>query len=303
MMDFWISVIEQGLIFGVMVLGVYITYKILDFPDLTVDGSFPLGAAVSGALLVKGISPLLALPASFLAGAIAGFVTGFLHVKLKITNLLSGILVMTALYSVNLRIMGRPNIPLFNAKTVFISGINPLLIIAIFAIVVKLLLDIFLKTEIGYIIKATGDNEQLVTSLGINKGVMKILALMISNGLVALSGSLVSQYQRFSDVSMGTGIIVMGLASVIFGEVIFRNSKFIKPTTMVLAGAILYKASVGVALELGFPPQDLKLINAVIVIIALQLNGKELLSKFKKISIFNGGDKIVKSRKLKQDVC
>ncbi|WP_066500859.1 ABC transporter permease subunit [Abyssisolibacter fermentans] len=291
-MNFWLSVIEQGLIFGVMVLGVYITYKILDFPDLTVDGSFPLGAAVTGALLTKGLNPLVVLLASFAAGALAGFTTGFLHVKLKITNLLSGILVMTGLYSINLRIMGKSNTPLFNNETIFSSNIDSIFIIIVFAVITKLLLDIFLKTDIGYIVKATGDNPQLVTSLGMNTGVMKIVALMLSNGLVALSGSLVAQYQRFSDVGMGTGIIVMGLASVIFGEALFKRIPLITPTTMVLGGAILYKASIGFALELGFPPNDLKLINAIIVTIALQLNGKELLTKVKSMFSF-GGEKVV----------
>lgn len=295
-MGFWLNILEQGLLFGVMVLGVYITYKILDFPDLSVDGSFPLGAAVTAALLVMDVNPFIATLISLMVGMIAGGVTGYLHVKFKITNLLSGILVMIGLYSVNLRIMGKANVPLFNKATIFSSGVKPIFIIFVFAIFVKIVLDIFLKTKFGFIIKATGDNPQLVTSLGIDIGRIKIIALMVSNGLVALSGSLVAQYQRFSDVGMGTGIIVMGLASIIFGEAIFKRIPLIIPTTMALFGSILYKTSTAFALKLGFPPTDLKLITAVIVVTALAINqGKNPFKGKKLFSI--GGDSVATNPK------
>ncbi|NLP46785.1 MAG: ABC transporter permease [Epulopiscium sp.] len=272
MLDFWFSVLEQGLLFAVMVLGVYITYKILDFPDLTVDGSFPLGAAVMAASLVKGNSPIIGVFLAFVAGMLAGGVTGFLHVKLKITNLLSGILVMIGLYSINIRIMGRANVPLFQHQTLFTGTIPSLLIILLFVLCSKILLDLFLKTKFGFLIKATGDNPQLVTSLGIPLGVIKIIALMISNGFVALSGALVAQHQSFADVGMGSGVVVMGLASIILGEVLLRKIPLIAPTTMAIVGSILYKLSIACALKLKFPSTDLKLITAVIVIAALSMN-------------------------------
>jgi putative ABC transport system permease protein len=286
MVDFWSSILEQGLLFSVMVLGVFITYKILDFPDLSVDGTFPLGAAVTAAAISSGMNPLVATILSLGAGAIAGGVTGLLHVKLKITNLLSGILVMIGLYSVNLRIMGKANIPLFNQTTIFSNPLKPILTIAIFAFVIKFGLDFFLKTKFGLLLKATGDNPIMTTSLGIDIGTVKIIGLMLSNSLVALSGSMMAQYQRFSDVGMGTGIIVMGLASIILGEGILRRVPFIVFTTMALVGSILYKTSIAFALELGFPPTDLKLITALIVIIALGVNQKRISFK-KKIVEFD----------------
>ncbi|QEK10933.1 ABC transporter permease [Crassaminicella thermophila] len=295
-MEFWLNILEQGFIFGVMVLGVYITYKILDFPDLSVDGSFPLGAAVTASLLVSSINPFIATFLAVVAGVVSGAVTGFLHVKLKITNLLSGILVMIGLYSINLRIMGKANIPLFNQRTIFSYNLKPIFIILFFAIFMKFALDIFFKTKFGFLIKATGDNPQLVTSLGIDIGKTKIVALMISNGLVALSGSLVAQYQRFSDVGMGTGIIVMGLASIIFGEAILKNFSFVVPTTMALFGSILYKMSTAFALKLGFPPTDLKLITSIIVIGALAIHQGKNPFKGKKLFAV-GGDSIVTNPK------
>jgi putative tryptophan/tyrosine transport system permease protein len=288
MMNFWINILEQGLIFGIMVLGVYISYRILDFPDLSVDGSFPLGAAVTAAALLLGVNPLVACILSLISGAIAGSITGFLHVKLKITNLLSGILVMIGLYSINLRIMGKANIPLFNKETIFSGGLKPILYILIFALLAKCVLDFFLNTKLGYLLKATGDNPQLVTSLGIDKGVIKILGLAVSNALVALSGSLMAQYQRFSDVGMGSGIIVMGLTSIIFGEAILKKSSMIKATTIALIGSILYKTCTGFALKLGFPPTDLKLITAVIVVGALALNQNKFNFNIKRLLSFGG---------------
>lgn len=274
-----LTVLEQGLIFGILALGVYLTYKVLDFADLSVEGTYPLGASITAILLSQGISPLLASFIALIGGMLAGAVTGFLHVKLKITNLLSGILVMSALYSVNLRIMGnKSNIPLFNTKTIFNqvtlinSTVTLLITIILITIVVKLIIDLFLKTKFGFMIRSTGDNPQLVTTLGVNIGFVKIVCLMISNGLVALAGALSAQYQGFADVTMGTGTIVIGLAAVIFGEALFRKVKWILPTTMAIIGAILYQSCTAIALQIGFPPNDLKLLSALIVTLALALN-------------------------------
>ncbi len=294
---FIINILEQGFIFAIMAIGVYITYKILDFPDLSVDGTFALGAAVTAAALIKGVNPYVSLILAFASGIIAGGITGVLHVKLKITNLLSGILVMIGLYSINLRIMGKANIPLFSQSTIFSNSISPVIIIAIFAVLAKIGLDLFLKTKLGFILRATGDNPQMVTSLGIDIGTIKILGLMLSNGIVALSGSMMAQYQKFSDVGMGTGIIVMGLASVILGESVFRKASFLLPTTTAILGSILYKGSLSLALKMGFPPTDLKLITCVIVIIALSLNGKKLNLSFKKLKKLTSGGVAIASNK------
>lgn len=278
MSNFWIGVLEQGLLFSIMALGVYITYKILDFPDLSVDGTFPLGAAVTAMLLVKGINPILACLLSMCAGMAAGFVTGVLHVKFKITNLLSGILVMIGLYSVNLRIMGKANTPLFNAKTIFSGDIPYVFVILALALIVKIVLDLLFKTKFGFILKATGDNQNMVTSLGIDIGMIKIIGIMLSNGLVALAGSVMAQYQRFSDVGMGSGVIVMGLASIIMGETILKALPIRFGTACALFGSLLYKASIAMALRAGLPPTDLKLITSIIVITAL--------------AVYNGGFKM-----------
>lgn len=275
-MDILLTVLEQGLIFGILALGVYLTYKVLDFADLSVEGTFPLGAAITALLLTQDVSPLLAILLSFLVGMLAGAITGFLHVKLKITNLLSGILVMSGLYSVNLRIMGKANIPLFNEESVFSDLLPVLLTIIIIVVIIKVIVDIFLKTKFGFMIKATGDNPQLVTTLGVNLGLVKVVCLMVSNGLVALAGSLSAQYQGFADVGMGTGTIVIGLAAVIFGEAIFKIVRFILPTTMAIIGAVLYQGCTAIALQLGFPATDLKLLSAVIVTLALALNNNKI---------------------------
>ena len=290
-----LTVLEQGLIFGILALGVYLTYKVLDFADLSVEGTFPLGAAITAFLLTQDITPLLAVLISFLGGMLAGAVTGILHVKLKITNLLSGILVMSGLYSINLRIMGKANIPLFNEERIFSGVIPVLLTIVIIVVCVKIIVDLFLKTKFGFMIKATGDNPQLVTTLGVNLGWVKIVCLMVSNGLVALAGSLSAQYQGFADVGMGTGTIVIGLAAVIFGEAIFKKACWILPTTMAIIGAILYQGCTAIALQLGFPATDLKLLSALIVTLALALNNHKikafpmLLSKTSKPSNIKGG--------------
>ena len=254
-MDFVITIIEQGLIYGILALGVYITYKILDFPDLTVDGSFPLGAAVTAALLTRGISPFLTLAASFLAGALAGVCTGVIHVKGKVRDLLSGIIMMTALWSINLYIAGTSNVPLFSQKTIFrndrvseyfpdaVKPYSTLLIVLLLAVICKILLDLYVK----------------------------ILGLALANGLTALAGCIFAQEERVFEISMGTGAIVIGLASVIIGTSIFRKLTVVKTTTAVLAGSVIYKACVAVALK-NFEPNAMKLITAVLFLVILILS-------------------------------
>ena len=288
-MEFLISILEQGFIFGITALGVYITYTILDFPDLSVDGTFTLGASVSTIMIFKGINPFVTLIVSIIAGALAGLVTGLLHERLKITNLLSGILVMIGLYSINLRIMGKANVAIFNNKNIFLDK-SPLIIITIFIVLTKIILDLFFKTHIGYAIKGAGDNETLVTSLGINSSKVRILALMISNAIVAFSGAIMAQYQRFSDISMGNGTVVMALASIIMGQSFIKKESKITATTKVIVGSIMYKFSIGLVLKMGLPPTDLKIITAVIVVIAISLNNKSIFKSIKGF-ILVGGEK------------
>lgn len=266
-----LGTIEQSLIFAIMVMGVYISFRILDFPDMTVDGSFPMGAAIVASCLVKGINPMLALVIAILGGTVAGFITGFIHVKFKIANILAGIIVMTGLYSINIKIMGRSNISLFSIKHLFNSGVNALIIIGVAVIICKICLDFLLKTKFGFILKALGDNETLVVSLGVDKDKLKIYGLMISNAVVSLAGGLYAQYQGFADVGMGTGTIVTGLASIIIGETIIRNKRRFAMTTTVIVGTIVYKAIITVALKIGFNASDLKLITSVIVIAILAM--------------------------------
>ena len=288
MSGFWMGVLEQGFLFSVMVYGVYITYKILDFPDLSVDGTFPLGAAVTAFFLIRGVNPVLTCLLSFFAGMAAGFITGILNVKFKITNLLSGILVMIGLYSINLRIMGKANTPLFNTKTIFSVKVNPIIVVILLSLLVKLLLDLLFKTKFGFILKATGDNSKMVTTLGIDIGTVKIIGVMLSNGLVALAGSVMAQYQRFSDVGMGSGIIVMGLASIIMGETVLKASPIRTGTLCALVGSIFYKGSIALALKAGLPPTDLKLMTSIIVITALAIYNKGFKTRLKKKPLFGG---------------
>lgn len=282
-MDFLITILEQGLIYGILALGVYITYKILDFPDLTVDGSFPLGGAITAALLTRGINPYLSLLLAFLAGAISGICTGLIHVKCKVRDLLSGIIMMTALWTINLYIAGTANVPLFSQKTIFKNdgldkfasgGIAPyttLIIIFILVLISKILLDLYLKTKSGYLLRAVGDNATLVTSLAKEQGNVKIVGLAIANGLVSLAGSVFCQEERVFEISMGTGAIVIGLASVIIGTSIFKKIAVMKATTAVLIGSVIYKACVAIALR-SFEPQAMKLITAVLFLIILIIN-------------------------------
>ena len=282
-MTLFIGILEQGFIYGIMALGAYITYKILDFPDLTVDGSFPLGAAVTVALISRGVNPYLTFPIAALCGALAGMCTGLIHVKGKVRDLLSGIIMMTALYTINYRIAGKSNVPMFSMKTAFDndfinglpSGLTPvrsLLVILIVSLACKFLLDAYLCTRSGFLLRAVGDNDMLVTSLAKNNGTVKIIGLAIANGLVALGGSVMCQQQRFFDLSMGTGTVVICLASVIIGTSVFKNVTFLKPTTAVLLGSIFYKACVAIAMNVGFQATDMKLIMAVLFLVILIVN-------------------------------
>ncbi len=275
-----LGILEQGLIYGILALGLLITYRILDFPDLTVDSSFPLGAAVSAVLTLQGMPPALTLLCGMLAGAVAGLITGFIHVKCKVRDLLSGIITMTALYSINLRIAGKANVPIFSTDTLFrseftralpawISDYSTVILILLITLAAKLLLDLFLKTKAGFLLRAAGDNASVVTTLSKDQGSVKIVGLMIANALVALAGAVMCQQQRFFDISMGTGTMVIGLASVIIGTNLFKNFSFMKSTTMAIIGSILYKACVSLAISLGMEATDMKLITAVLFLLIL----------------------------------
>ena len=263
------ATIEQSLIFAIMVLGVYISFRILNFPDMTVDGTFPLGAAISAKLLTLGVNPYFTLLVALVAGAVAGAVTGLIHVKLKVKDLLAGILVMTALYSVNLRVMGKSNIPLFEEDNIFNTEYSMMITIVVLILISKFLLDYLLKTKFGFALKALGDNENLIVSLGLNEEKYKIYGLMIANSFVAFSGAVLAQYQGFADVGMGTGIIVIGLASIIIGDTLFGKRRRLAGTTIVIIGSILYRGVIAVTLSMGMDASDLKLITSVIVIIIL----------------------------------
>ena len=273
--------ISQGVLWGLMTLGVYITFKILDLPDMTVDGSFALGGAVSAMMIIKGVNPWVALIPAMLAGIIAGAVTGILHTKIKIPGILAGILSMIALYSINVRIMGQANTSLLGEATilttlgnVFNGSTNNLALIIgiIVSVIVISILYWFFGTEVGSTIRATGNNEFMVRALGANTDTMKIIGLMLSNALVALSGAFVAQTQGYADVGMGQGTIVIGLASIIIGEVIFGNRfNFAYKLVSVIGGSIIYRIIIAVVLQLGMESTDLKLLTAVIVAIALAI--------------------------------
>ncbi len=285
-MSIVIGILEEGLIYAVMALGLYITYKILDFPDLSVDGTFPMGAAVAAALILKGVHPALTLILAFLAGVAAGCVTGLIHIKLKVRDLLSGIIVMTALYSINLRIAGKANVPLFSKETIFdhgfLAGIpeglapySSILILLGIVVFCKILLDLFLKTRAGYLLRAAGDNEVLVTSLAKDKGAVKILGLALANGFVALAGAIYAQKTGYFEISSGTGVMVMGLASVIIGIKLLGRFSFVKATTAVIFGTIIYKACIAAAISLGMTASDLRLITAALFLVILVATGRK----------------------------
>lgn len=290
--------VESGVIYALMALGVYLSFRILDFPDLTVDGSFVTGAAVGAISIVNGVPPIIATMFATLAGFVAGSITGILNTKGKINPLLSGILMMIALYSINLRILDRPTLALINEPTIFSNirgfwnslGIDQalnslarsmgaeyvpatwsvLILMIIVTVLIKLITDYYLKTEVGLALRATGDNERMIRSFSANTDHLKIAGLGISNGLVALSGSLVAQYGGFADVNMGIGMIVIGLASVIIGEALFGTKTIARTTLAVVGGAVIYRIVVTLALKAEFlETGDMKLITALLVIIAL----------------------------------
>ncbi|MFI3225768.1 MAG: ABC transporter permease [Clostridia bacterium] len=284
--------LEEGIIYAILAIGVYISYSILDFPDLSVDGTMPLGAIVTAVMIIDGMNPWFALLVSFIVGSIFGMITGILHVKFNIRPLLCGILVSTALLSINLVILlkfngGNSLASFFRATTIFNSGIANLIPSSIFgynlkvifvgtilAVAVKIAFDMYLKTKSGLILRATGNNERYVCMLGVDAGVSKIIGLALGNGFAALSGSIIAQSRGSADTTMGTGMVVFGLASVIIGVSVLKNCKFMKATTMVIIGSILYKASLTIALALGLPTEYLKLLMAIIFVIALVSSDK-----------------------------
>ena len=280
-----LSVLEQGMIYGILALGVYITYKILDFPDLTVDGSFPFGAAITVFMISKlGLSPILTLPVSFLGGALVGICTGLIHVKLKVRDLLSGIIMMTGLYTVNLWVAGSGYVPIFNQKTIFdnslVDAVIPsfltdykrVIIIFIITMAAKYLLDWYMSTKSGFLLRAVGDNDTIVTSLGVDRGLVKIVGLSIANGLVSLSGCIYAQQQRSFEITIGTGAVVIGLASVIIGTSLFKKMTFLRVTSSVLVGSGLYKGCVALAMFAGIDPNAIKLVTSVLFLIILVIS-------------------------------
>ncbi|MDO5041006.1 MAG: ABC transporter permease [Peptoniphilus sp.] len=279
------SSLEVGLIFSILAIGVVLTYKVLDVADLSVEGTFPLGAFIFATLAVRGVDPIIAIIFSFIGGMCAGLLTYLLYKKLKIAALLAGILTMTMLYSINLRITGKSNVPLFEFDSIFKKfGFLPrMVVLAIIVLIIKWILDYFFKTEQGYLLIVTGDNESLVKSLGKDPEVYILSGFMLSNALVSLSGSLMAQHQGFSDIQMGTSMIVTALASIIIGDTILRNNRKLKYTTRAIIGAIIYRIISGVAIHLGLNPNDLKLITALIVIIFIAYNNVSNASSLSKM--------------------
>ena len=291
-----IDILNEGLMYALLAMGMYITYSILDFPDLSVDGTFPLGAVLSGVLIIQGVDPWLCLVISFAAGMAAGVLTGLMHVKLRITPLLCGIIMYTAMLSVNLVILkagtdGKAVASFFTKNTIFNSGIASLIpknvgeggfyirtvvISLILVIVCKLLLDLYLKTKHGLLLRATGANDKYTVMLGRNPGSMKIFGLALGNGFAALAGSVIAQNKGSADQQMGIGMVVLGLASVIIGLSLFRRVKFMKGTTMVILGSLVYKAAYQIVLSLGIPTDFNNLMKALIFLVALVLGGSEL---------------------------
>ena len=289
-----IGILEQGLIYGIMAMGVYITYTILDFPDLSVDGTFPLGIAVCFVMINHSLNPWLALLAAFAAGCVAGAFTGIFNVKLKIRNLLCGILTMTALYSVNYSIvgvasdfLGIDSVTLFSQTEFLFPGhaaqYSKLIVIAVIAFIAKFALDWYMRTKSGFLLRSVGDNEGLVITLAKNPGTIKIIGLSIANGLVSLAGAVYCQYSRAFNVGSGTGTVVMGLAAVIIGATVFKKIKFLKITSGVILGMIVYKACISIALAGGLRSQDTNFMITVLFIATLVIN--EFFIKKKKAGV------------------
>lgn len=300
----WLGAVAQGLGFGAVAMGVYLTFRILDFPDLTIDGSFPLGAAIAAAVILRGADPYWTLPLAFMGGALAGVATGLIHTRIRINGLLASILVLTAAFTINLRVMGQANIPLLNAETIFSpfqpffrqlfveqwdrtwirvhANVMAIILFLALVILLKLALDWFLHTEVGLALRATGDNPQMIRALGVNTDQMKILGLALSNGLVGLSGALMAQYQGFADVNSGAGLIIAGLAAVIIGESLIHPRNIFWATLAVIVGMIAYRIAIALALIIEIPlpgtgdsfrleATDVKLATALLVLIALAI--------------------------------
>lgn len=306
-MQLVIGILEEGFIYALVSFGAYITFKILDFPDMTVDGSFPFGMCITAVLVRNGINPFLTLPISFIMGLVAGIATGVIHVKFKIRDLLAGIIVMTSLYSINLRIAGKANLPIYKNPSIFkamiffiidvvgkklvsisesfipfiefLSSIHRVIILIIIVVLLKIILDLYLRTKSGYLLKCVGDNEVLVTTLGKNKENVKILGLALANGFAALAGSIFAQHRGSFEISSGTGTLVIAVANVIIGLQLMNVFRSMKPTTSVIFGSIIYRACIGIAMFLGMPPSDLKIVTSVLLLIVIILNTK----KYKKL--------------------
>lgn len=273
------NALEQGFLYGFMTLGVLLSFVMLGFPDLTVEGSYALGGAVAARLLYDGQNPELATLAGLMAGTLAGTCTGLMHTKLSINNILAGILTSSAIFTVMLWVMGRPNTPLLGKSTVFgdllghvglsESTSTTIALLAIGVFLARWLLGWFLRTDIGLAIRATGDNERMIRGLGVDTDLTKVLTLAISNGLVALTGALVAQNQGFSDVTMGLGVLVVAVAGIIIGQTLFRNASLGWLLSSVVVGTVIYRALLATALVIGMPPTDLKLVTAGLVFLAL----------------------------------
>ena len=290
--------VSQGVLWGIMALGVYITFRLLDIADLTVDGSFATGGAVCAVAITNGVSPLLSIVLALLAGVVAGWITGFLHTKCQIPAILAGILTQIGLYSINLRIMGRSNLPLLQSNTVFksfqkLTGLNiqwtAIVIGVFFAALTAGLLYWFFGTETGSAIRATGNNENMARALGVNTNFTKLLGLMLANGLIAVSGALVTQSQGYADIKMGIGAIVIGLASIVIGEVIFQGKgNFYIRLTSIVVGSVIYRIIVAVVLQMGLSTDDLKLLTAGLVAVALtvpiMIEKNKQLAMYKKLT-------------------
>jgi len=270
-MNLALATLEQGLIYAILAMGVYISFKILNTPDMTVEGSFPFGALLTANLLLRGVNPVLATLIAMFVGVIPGIISAVLAIKLRIMELLAGILTMTMMYSINLRLNGKPNVPFTKSENIFTlidfgnTYLNKIVILLFIVVLLKFLIDRFFKTKMGYMLITTGDNETLVKALGESANKYRILGLGMANGLVSLSGSLFAQSLKFGDTQMGIGVLVIALASIIIGDTLFRD-KNITGTTRALMGAIMYKIIGTLAIEAGLSPHDLKLINGLIVI-------------------------------------
>ncbi|MBO6119177.1 MAG: ABC transporter permease [Lachnospiraceae bacterium] len=289
-MQLVIGILEEGFIYALVSFGAYITFKILDFPDMTVDGSFPFGMCVTAVLILNGVNPFITLPISFIVGCIAGMITGFIHVKFKIRDLLSGIIVMTSLYSMNLRLAGRANLSIFQRPSIFkmvnvfeigsvLGAFNRVIVLFLIVILLKIILDMYLETKSGYLLRSVGDNEILVTTLGKNKESVKVLGLALANGFAALAGSIYAQHRGSFEISAGTGTLVIAVANVIIGLQLTNVFRKMKPTTSVIFGSLIYRACIGFAMFLGMPPSDLKIITAALLLVVIVLNNK----KYKKL--------------------